>query len=132
MNFVELSAKWTGEGLNCIGLDRKGQEIKMGKEGYSPGELLLLSLAGCMTIDVVNILQKRRQNIVDVSMAVKAHQPEDYPMPYKIVELHLTIKGENISDKAVEKAIELSKNTYCTVGQTLQIPVDIQTSYTIE
>lgn len=133
MNTVELSAQWTGDELSCIGTDRQGKQIKMGgKDGYSPGEVLLLSLASCMMLDVVNILQKRRQHLTDVSIALKAHQPEKYPMPYKVVEVVLTIVGENISEQVVQKAIELTETTYCTVGLSLKEPVEIQTTYRIE
>ena len=131
MEQVQISACWTGEALKYIGTDTKGNKLPMGGEDFSPSQLLLLGLAGCMGMDVVSILQKKRQNITSVEVQVIGHKPEEYPKPYKLAEIAFTIKGDNVDPKAVSRAIDLSMEKYCVVGQTLQNQVEIKPSFTI-
>ena len=132
MRTVQISARWTGEGLDYSGTDTRGKEILMGRDHMSPSQMVLLGLAGCMGMDVVSILQKKRQTITDVEVQVIAQQPDDYPKPYQNIEVAFTVKGDNIDSKAVERAIKLSMEKYCIVGQTLQNKVELTTSFTIE
>jgi putative redox protein len=83
-------------------------------------------------MDVVSILQKKRQNITAVNVEVIGHNPDNYPKPYQVIELKFTVKGENVDPKAVERAIELSETKYCLVGQSLQNEVEIKTTFEIE
>jgi putative redox protein len=132
MGTVNASARWTGEQLNFIGLSYKGHQIPMGGENISPTQMVLLGLAGCTGMDVVSILQKKRLAVSDVQVQITAHQPDDYPKPYHTIEIKYLVKGDNIDPKAVERAIELSKEKYCIVSQTLQRPVELKTSFEIE
>ena len=93
---------------------------------------MLLGLAGCTGMDVVSILQKKRQKISDVEVLVIGHQPDDYPKPYHKIQLHFIVRGEDLDADAVERAIQLSDDKYCVVGQTLKMNVDIKTSFKIE
>jgi|SRR5688572_20531582 len=131
MGTTQVSARWTGEALNFVGTDTKGNSIPMGGSNVSPGQMLLLGLAGCMGMDVVSILEKKRQKIGAVQVQVTGHQPEDYPRPYQLAEIAFTVTGDHIDPNAVARAIELSRDKYCTVGQTLQNEVKITTSFTI-
>jgi putative redox protein len=131
----QVSAKWTGEDLDFVGIDTRNNQVKMsGKDGLAspPSQLMLLGLAGCTGMDVVSILQKKRQKISDVEVMVIAHQPDDYPKPYHTIQLHFIVKGENLDPDAVERAIQLSEDKYCVVGQTLKTNVDIKTTFKIE
>lgn len=132
MRTTQISARWTGEGLNYIGTDSKGNQIAMGGDNVSPAQMVLLGLAGCMGMDVASILQKKRQKVADVQVKVTAQQPDDYPRPYQAIEIIFIIKGENIDPKAVERAIALSEEKYCTVGQTLKTKVEIKATFAIE
>ncbi len=132
MRKTEISARWTGEKLNYVGIDSKGNEIKMGGDNVSPSQMILLGWAGCMGMDVISILQKKRQKITDVQIKVIGQQPNQYPRPIQHAEIALTVIGEDIDSKAVERAIDLSANKYCIVGQTLQNPVTLTTSFTVE
>jgi putative redox protein len=132
MNTVQVSARWTGQTLRFVGTDPRGNEVKMGgQENLSPSHMLLLGLAGCTGMDVLSILQKKRQNVTDVEVQVTAQQPEEYPKPYQNIEINFTIRGENVDSKAVSRAIRLSETKYCIVNQTLQSDVKITTSFTI-
>ncbi len=135
MGTVQISAKWTGEALEYIGTDTRGNEVAMsGKEGSNspPSQLMLIGLAGCTGMDVVSILQKKRQAISDVEVMVIGHQPDQYPKPYHKIQLHFIVKGKDLDPQAVERAIELSHDKYCVVSQSLQMNVDVKTSYKIE
>lgn len=132
MSTVQISGHWTGEGLNFQATDTRGNEIKMGREGVSAAQMVLMGLAGCMGMDIVSILQKKRQTITDVAVQVTAQQPDDYPKPYQNIEVAFTVKGDNVDSKAVARAIQLSMEKYCIVGQTLQNKIELTTSFTIE
>jgi putative redox protein len=132
MGTVNASARWTGEKLNFIGVSYKGHQIPMGGENISPSQMLLLGLAGCTGMDVVSILQKKRQAIRDVEVQITAHQPDEYPKPYHTIEIKYIVKGDNIDPNAVERAIELSEEKYCIVSQSLQNEVKIETSFEVE
>ena len=132
MHTLQLSAHWTGEALDFVGIDTKGLQLNMGGDNFRPSQLLLLGLAGCTGMDVVSILQKKRQTITGVEVQVTAHQPDEYPKPFQVVELNFVVKGDNLDPQAVERAIELSRDKYCVVGQTLEHEVEIKTSFTIE
>src|SRR5262245_64391649 len=131
MRTTQISARWTGEELNFVGTDTKGNQIAMGGDQVSPGQMVLLGLAGCMGMDVVSILEKKRQKVATVQVQVTGYQPDDYPRPYQVAEIAFTITGDQVDSKAVARAIELSKEKYCVVGQTLQNEVSITTSFAI-
>jgi putative redox protein len=132
MRTTQISARWTGEGLNYVGTDTKGNQVVMGGSHVSPGQMVLLGLAGCMGMDVLSILQKKRQKVADVQVLVTGQQPDDYPRPYQLVEVLIIVKGEDINPNAVARAIELSEEKYCTVGQTLQNKVELKATFAIE
>jgi putative redox protein len=127
-----VSAHWTGERLQYEATDSKGNQISLGGDNPSPSELLLIGAAGCMGMDVVSVLQKKRQAVTGVEVQVTGHQPDNYPKPFQIVELAFTVRGENVDPRAVERAIALSRDKYCIVGQTLQQAVELKTSFTVE
>jgi putative redox protein len=132
MRTTTVSARWTGEGLNYLGVDSRGHELLMGRDNITPGQLLLLASAGCMGMDMLHVLQKKHQDVTDIQIEVIGYQPEDYPKPYETVELKFIIKGNNVDPKAVNRAIELSREKYCVVNQTLMKNSAILTSFEIE
>jgi putative redox protein len=132
MGTKQISARWTGEGLHYVGTDSKGNDIPMGGNNPSPSELLLMGAAGCMGMDVASVLQKKRQPVSSIEVQVTGHQPDEYPKPFQIIEIAFTLKGNNLKPAAVERAIELSRDKYCIVGQTLQTEVELKTSFTVE
>jgi putative redox protein len=131
MGTIKVSARWTGEGLNYVGTDSKGHQIPMGRDDISPSQMLLLGAAGCMGMDVASVLQKKRQPVTGIEVQVTGHQPDEYPKPFHTIEIVFTIKGE-VDPQAVTRAIELSRDKYCVVGQTLQQKAELKTSFTVE
>jgi putative redox protein len=98
----------------------------------SPMENVLASLAACSSFHVLTILREKRQKVSGYSVEVAAERREDSP-PRVFTKIHLKyiVKGENISPEAVESAIKLSEEKYCSVGGMLQKAVPITSSFEI-
>jgi len=100
--------------------------------GIRSKELLLLSLAGCTASDVVSILQKKRVKLDDFEISISADITEEHPKVFTKIDLECVFHGDNIAEKDVERAIELSQTTYCSVTAMLKPAVEINHSYRIE
>ncbi len=100
--------------------------------GIRPKELILLSLAGCTGSDVVSILKKKRVKLNDFEINISAEMSDQHPKVYTNIDLEYVFYGENIASKDVERAIELSLQTYCAVTAMLQKSVNIKHTYRIE
>lgn len=130
---------WTG-GRRLISTDAAGHSIVMdvpvaygGKgEGIRPLELVLHALAGCTAIDVVSVLEKKRQDLRGLEIVVTARQREDeYPKIYTEVELEYIVTGFGITDEAVARAIQLSEQKYCSVKGMFSPEVNVVTSFRV-
>ncbi len=99
--------------------------------GIRPKELILLSLAGCTGSDVVAILQKKRAKLSNLEINITAEQQETHPQVYTKIHIEFLLYGKDLSEKDVERAIELSQTTYCSVTAMLQKSVEITHSYKI-
>ncbi len=82
-------------------------------DGFRPMELLLTGLAGCTAMDVVSILAKKRQKITGFAVQVHADRADTHPKVFTTIHLHYVVRGEGIDPAAVQRAMELSANTYC-------------------
>ena len=97
----------------------------------SPMENVLASLAACSSYHVVTILKKKRQDFSDYSVEMTADRRDEPPRVFTSIHLKYIIKGKNISREAVESAIRLSEEKYCSVGGMLKNAVKITSSYEI-
>jgi len=97
----------------------------------TPMETVLACLAGCTSFDVVNILKKKRQTISDYSLVAEAERSQEPPEVFTKIHIKYIIKGKNISPQAVERAIQLSYEKYCSVGAMLKKTAEISTSFEI-
>ncbi len=117
------------------GRTQRGEEIDYDAEfqwGCSPTETLLLSIGGCLAIDVVSFLQKMRCEIVRFRMDLSGERKPDPPQYYTSVELIMYISGENITQKKIERAIALSQEKYCSVYHSLRPDIEVRIIYHIE
>lgn len=97
-----------------------------------PMEMLLVGLAGCSALDVIDILTKKRQHPVDFKINVRGKQRTDaYPKVYTEFHIEYLLWGDDLQEKDVERAIELSVEKYCSVGGTLSQAGPIFHSYRI-
>ena len=88
--------------------------------GARPMELVLIGLGGCASYDVVNILEKARQNIVDCVTEITATRAESIPQVFETIHLHFVVTGRSLKDAAVERAIRLSADKYCSASKMLE------------
>ena len=89
------------------------------REGPSPMEAVLMALCGCTSVDVASILQKKRQGLTGLRVTATAEQAETPPQVFTKIRLTYAVSGQ-LSRKAVEDAVALSKNTYCSVSKMLE------------
>lgn len=128
---------WKGEGLNFKGIAGSGYQFDVGggsdKIGGSPMEYLLVGVAGCTAVDVVGMLQKQRQDIVGLEVEAIGTRADEHPMVYTEVTLIYTIRGKNVDPKAVERAIRLSEEKYCSASVMFsRSGAQIDTTFKIE
>jgi putative redox protein len=97
----------------------------------SPMELLLIALGSCTAVDVVSIMQKKRQQVMDYRVEVSGERRTEHPRAYTRMLVRHIVRGRNINEKALAQAIELSETKYCSVAATLRPTVEIVTSYEI-
>ncbi|MCI0531905.1 MAG: OsmC family protein [candidate division Zixibacteria bacterium] len=95
-------------------------EFRGYKAGTSPAELVLIGLGGCTGMDVASILQKRRIKYDRFEIKLKADRAVEHPKLFTNFELEYLIYGHGISQSAVEEAINLSQEKYCSVSATLK------------
>jgi putative redox protein len=97
----------------------------------SPVELLLIALGSCTAVDVISIMQKKRQQVTDYRVEVSGERRAEHPRSYTRMSVRHIVRGRNISEKALAQAIELSETKYCSVAATLRPTVEIVSSYQI-
>jgi len=97
----------------------------------TPMELLLIALGSCTAVDVIGILQKKREVVTDYRVEVRGERRDDHPRSYKRMKVLHIERGKNISAKSVAQAIELSETKYCSVAATLRPTAEIVSSYEI-
>lgn len=138
MPFV-VKVKWI-DGVRFVASDDKGHSVVMdvakehGGEGsaFSPMQLLLAALGGCTGIDVVGIMRKERQEPTSLEILVSGERVAEHPRVYSKVHVEYRLKGEGLKEKAVQRAIELSEDTYCSVGATIKKTAQISHSYSLQ
>jgi putative redox protein len=98
--------------------------------GPRPMEMLLIGAGGCTSFDVVSILKKSRQAISDCYVELDAERADTDPKVFTRIHMHFVVKGTDIKPEAVEKAIKLSAEKYCSasimLGQTAKITHDFE------
>jgi putative redox protein len=99
------------------------------KTGMSPMEAVLTALCGCTSVDVVSILQKKREALTSLTVTADAEQAAEPPRVFTRIHLTYKIHGK-VARKAAEDAVALSKNKYCSVSKMLEKAAEI--SYSIE
>lgn len=91
-----------------------------GHQGPSPMELVLLGIGGCMSMDVISILQKMKQPVAGLEVRLRGEQNPSHPKYYTRVELTFVVRGAGVDRERVERAIELSRTTYCSAVNSLR------------
>jgi putative redox protein len=100
--------------------------------GWRPVELLLAGMAGCTAVDVISILEKKREDVRALEIEVKGDPfIDEYPHYYQTIEVIYRVTGVSVRPESVARAIELSEEKYCSVRGSLGPQVNVITSYEV-
>ncbi|WP_339781962.1 OsmC family protein [uncultured Thalassospira sp.] len=130
---MEARVKWLDK-LTFTGTTGSGHGVIMDGDrengfGPSPMEMLLLGVGGCSSIDVVHILQKSRENVIDVETDITAERAETDPKVFTKIHLHFKVRGENLNEAKIERAVHLSAEKYCSASIMLAKAAEITHSW---
>ena len=121
--------------LYFLGMTQRGYEVEYDvkyEEGCSPTETLLLSVAGCLSIDIVHMLRKMRCDVTQYEMEAEGARNLTPPQSYKSIDLKFTVSGEGITTKKIDRAIALSLDKYCSVYHSLRKDIKVNVTYEIK
>lgn len=99
--------------------------------GVRPMEMLLMGMGSCSAYDVVHILRKGRQAVVDCVAELSAERAEDIPKVFTKIHVHYIVTGQNLSESTVARAVELSAEKYCSASIMLAKAVEITHDFEI-
>ncbi len=124
----------SGTGRQFVATSGTGHHLILddahGNTGAKPIELVAIALAGCTAFDVINILRKKRQKVTGYEVRCEADQAPDPPQVFTQVRIHHLIWGE-VASAAVEEAIRLSEEKYCSVGAMVKKSAELHSTYEI-
>jgi len=126
------------DGVNFSASADSGHEILMDgppdfggrNRGSRPMEVVLMGMGGCTAFDVVHILRKARQDITDCRIELSALRADNEPKVFTKIHVHFIVSGRGLRESAVERAVKLSAETYCSasimLGKTAEITHDYE------
>ena len=132
---MKTQIKWMQD-VSFKGKSESGHEVildgpeELGGEGLGmrPMEMMLIGMGGCTSFDVVTILKRSRQQITGCVAEIDAIRADAIPKVFTSIHIHFLIKGIDLQKKAVERAVELSANKYCSasimLGKSVKITHD--------
>ena len=131
---ASATVTWTGK-QTFIGTDSTQHSVVLSTPsdgiGMKPSEMMLVALAACTSVDVVDILQKKRMDLKGHEVRVTAVQDTEPPWTFRKIHMIYRMFGDNLTEKAVEQAIRLSEEKYCSVASTLREVAEITWEYQI-
>lgn len=112
--------------------DNDDHRIVMKKpKGVKPSDLMAMALIGCSSYDVVEILQKQRQDLRELKVTAESVQDDDPPWRFRKIHIHYRAIGRDIDPEKLRKAIEISEGKYCSVYATLKDAIEITHEYEV-
>jgi putative redox protein len=135
---MDAQVTWKGK-MSFSGTADSGFSLPLGtdpalggdNDGFRPMELMAISLAGCTAMDVISILQKKRQDVTGFDVKVHAERTDEFPKVFTHITVEYNVTGHNVDPAAVERSIELSSTKYCPAQAMLAKAVTIEHKYTI-
>ena len=136
---MKVCIKWI-DGVSFIGESETGHAVVLdgapengGRNiGMRPMEMLLIGMGACTSIDVVLILKKARQPIVDCVAEIEAQRAEEIPKVFTKIHVHFVITGDNLNETQVARAVKLSAEKYCSASIMLSKSVEITHDFEIK
>lgn len=131
---MSAKVKWDGD-VRFQGTTGSGFDVMIDgelKQGPRPMELMLLGLGGCTSYDVIGILKKTRQDVVDCVAEIDAERADEVPSVFTKIHVKFVVSGRELNPKKVERAVKLSAEQYCSASLMLEKGgVEITHSYEI-
>jgi putative redox protein len=135
---MKAKVHWKGR-LSFQGTADTGFKVPLGArpevggddDGFRPLELMALSLAGCTAMDVISILEKKREEITDFEVRVEAPRQDEHPRVMTEAEIEYHITGREVKEQAVVRSIELSATRYCPAQAMLGEIIPLKMRYFI-
>lgn len=135
---MKATVKWL-DNMSFVGESGSGHSVVMdgppddgGRDlGVRPMEMVLLGMGGCTAFDVVHILKRARQDIVDCHVELEAERATEIPKVFTKIHAHYVIKGKGLDSKKVERAITMTADKYCSVSIMLASCVEITHDFEI-
>ena len=123
---MKCRVKWLDH-MTFVGESGSGHSVVMdgspdagGRDlGIRPMEMLLLGLGGCTAFDVISILKKSRQKVIDCEVNIEAERSEEIPKVFTQIHIHFVVSGRDLKVDRVEKAVNLSADKYCSASEML-------------
>jgi len=136
---MKVRIKWV-EDVSFVGESETGHAVVLdgapengGRNiGMRPMEMLLIGMGACTAFDVVTILKKSRQPIVDCVAEITAERADEIPKVFTKIHVHFVITGNNLNETQVERAVKLSAEKYCSASIMLSKSVEITHDYEIK
>ncbi len=126
--------RWV-QGTQFVGTDSHGQSIVLTGDdefgGIRPSQALLIALGACSSVDVVEILLKKRMPLRSLEISVTGEQDEEPPWAYRKIHIHYRLSGDKLTEKAVAQAVSLAEERYCSVAATVRGVAKITTDFEI-
>jgi len=123
-----VNVRWIG-GKQFIGIDSTDHSVVLATPdenvGVKPSDLLAMAVAACTAVDVVEILRKKRMKLDSLEISAVSEQDADPPWTFRKIHVIYRLHGENLELQAVERAIQLSEEKYCSVAATLRATTEI-------
>ena len=126
--------RWV-EGMQFVGMDSGGHSVVLSGDdqqaGVRPSEMLLVALASCTAVDVVEIMAKKRKPLRALEIVITGERDPEPPWPYRRINVNYRLSGEGLTEKAVSQAIALSTEKYCSVAATVRGVAAVHTTFEI-
>jgi putative redox protein len=134
-NQLHATVSWAGDS-NFIGRSGSGHAVvfdsnKDNGVAPTPMEMLLMSAGACSSVDVVSILQKAKQQVTHCRVVLSGERVDSVPRVFEKIHLHFEVTGFNVSEKHVERAVNLSAEKYCSVSIMLQKAMTVTHSFAV-
>jgi putative redox protein len=139
MNIMKIELKRVNKAVHFEGKNDSDAVIHLDgapliggeKKGMRPMQLLLTSLGGCSSMDVISILKKQKQEIEEMSVVIEGERdPDEVPSVFRKIHVHFILSGI-LDQKRVERAIDLSLNKYCSVAKMIDRVAHIRSTFEI-
>ena len=123
MGTTTTTVNWLS-GKRFVGIDSTNHSVVLSSKdegvGVKPSDMLLIALAACTAVDVVEILTKKRMLLSSLEIITSGEQDADPPWTFRRIHLKYRLSGEGLTEKAIEQAIQLSEEKYCSVAATVR------------